>query len=254
MSIMLRWREKFYQDTVASIFRRNVEMHPNKTAFMMDDKKITFQEVKIILNNFIRSLIFVASMKVEDLSNKVGNYFKSNGYQKGETVALLMETRLEYPSMWLGLSKIGVITALINFNLRNETLIHSIKAASTKAIIVSAEMMESLEEIMGDEEISKLSIYVYDTENDDVKKLNSKTLNLHRDLKYASKSPMDIKSTLPKDKLFYIYTSGTTGMPKAAVITNLRFQFMSSGCAMMYGLGRDEVVYNVLPLYHTGWL
>lgn len=33
----------------------------------------------------------------------------------------------------------------------------------------------------------------------------------------------DIAAGLPKDKLVYIYTSGTTGMPKAAVITNLRY-------------------------------
>lgn len=33
----------------------------------------------------------------------------------------------------------------------------------------------------------------------------------------------DIAAGKPKDKLVYIYTSGTTGMPKAAVITNLRY-------------------------------
>lgn len=41
-------------------------------------------------------------------------------------------------------------------------------------------------------------------------------------------------------------------MPKAAVITNLRFQFMVSGTFMMFGMGEDEVIYNTLPLYHTG--
>lgn len=42
---MLKVREVIYNDTVASIFRRNVAIHPDKTAFMMDDKKISFQEV-----------------------------------------------------------------------------------------------------------------------------------------------------------------------------------------------------------------
>jgi long-subunit acyl-CoA synthetase (AMP-forming) len=41
-------------------------------------------------------------------------------------------------------------------------------------------------------------------------------------------------------------------MPKAAVITHLRFMFMASGVFKMFGIGRDEVVYNTLPLYHTG--
>lgn len=164
----------------------------------------------------------------------------------------MMETRVEYPAMWLGLSKIGVVTALINTNLRKETLVHSLNAVSAPGIIVSTDMLEYLSEIMDEDSISKLEIYIYDIDTDDVKKLNSKTVNLHRDLKSASLSPIDLSANLAKDKLFYIYTSGTTGMPKAAIITNLRFQFMSSGCAKMFGLHRDEIVYNVLPLYHTG--
>lgn len=162
-----------------------------------------------------------------------------------------METRVEYPSMWLGLSKVGIVTALININLRQETLIHSINAVSAKAIIVSSEMLDALSEVMTDEAISKLNIFIYDTENEKVKMLNNTTLNLFQEFKSASARPMDLKGLLSKDKLFFIYTSGTTGMPKAAVITNLRFQFMSSGCAIMFGLTRDEVVYNTLPLYHT---
>ena len=171
---------------------------------------------------------------------------------KGDAIALLMETRLEYSSMWLGLSKIGVITALINTNLRKETLIHSIRVASSKAIIVSSELLEALTEILDEEEVNKLNIYVYDTENTEIKALNGKALNLHHELKSTSSSAVDITNLSAKDKLFYIYTSGTTGMPKAAVITNLRFEFMVSGTFMMFGLNSDEVVYNTLPLYHTG--
>lgn len=163
-----------------------------------------------------------------------------------------METRLEYSSMWLGLSKIGVITALINTNLRQETLVHSIKVASSKAIIVSVELLDALIEILDNEAINKLHIFVYDTQTADVKPLNGKSVNLHQEIQSVSKAEVDISQCLAKDKLFYIYTSGTTGMPKAAVITNLRFQFMVSGTFMMFGLSEDEIVYNTLPLYHTG--
>lgn len=252
MSIMLKIREVIYNDTVASIFRRNVTLNPNKTAFMMDNQKISFKDVRHFQFNFSSYSQNEHNSKVEDLSNKVGNYFSSKGFKRGDTIALLMETKLEYSSMWLGLSKIGVVTALINSNLRKETLIHSINAASSKAIIVSAEMLEAVAELMTDDAISNMSIYVYDTEKDDVKMINNKTLNLHRALKSVSDEIVDISANSAKDKLFYIYTSGTTGMPKAAVITNLRFQFMVSGCAIMFGLDRNEIVYNTLPLYHTG--
>lgn len=153
------------------------------------------------------------------MSNKVGNYFKSKGFQKGDTVALLMETRLEYSSMWLGLSKIGCVTALINTNLRKETLVHSIRVASSKAIIVSAELLDALAEIVSDDEISKLDIFVFDTQSSDVRQLNAKTVNLHRELQEASSKAVDSSGNNAKDKLFYIYTSGTTGMPKVSRIS-----------------------------------
>jgi len=163
-----------------------------------------------------------------------------------------METRMEYSSIWLGLSKIGVVTALINSHLRKETLLHSIKVASSKAIIVSGEMIEALNEIMSDDVISKLHIFVYDPDSANVKPLNDKTVNLFQELKSASSQEVDISKSKAKDKLFFIYTSGTTGMPKAAVITNLRFQFMVSGIFKMLKMRDDEVLYNTLPLYHTG--
>lgn len=52
MSIMLKiWEWRNY--TVGSIFRSNVESHPNKTAFMLEENnvinKITFQEVMWVL-------------------------------------------------------------------------------------------------------------------------------------------------------------------------------------------------------------
>ncbi|KAG8234395.1 hypothetical protein J437_LFUL014613 [Ladona fulva] len=63
--------------------------------------------------------------------------------------------------------------------------------------------------------------------------------------------PSDVAEGSCKDKLMYIYTSGTTGLPKAAVITNLRFMFVAIGVHVMVGLSEDDIIYDPLPLYHT---
>lgn len=109
--------------TVATIYQSIAKKYPNKPAFMMDDYSITFQEG-------------------EHLSNKVSNLFKTKAINKGDTVALLMENRPEYTFIWLGLAKLGIITALVNTNLRKDTLIHSITVANSKAIIVGSELTE----------------------------------------------------------------------------------------------------------------
>ena len=51
-----------------------------------------------------------------------------------------MENRPEYVGIWYGLSKLGVITALINNNLRSKVLIHSIEVAKPKVVIYDEEL------------------------------------------------------------------------------------------------------------------
>lgn len=77
---------------------------------------------------------------MEAHSNRIANYFLQRGYQKGESVALFMENRPEYVATWLGLAKIGVIPALINYNLKKDPLVHTIKVADCRAIIYGLEL------------------------------------------------------------------------------------------------------------------
>ena len=107
--------------TVDMLFQETVARHPNKTAIIFEDKKWTFQEV-------------------EDYSNKIANYYQSLGYQKGDVVALFMESCPEYVCLWLGLAKLGVATALINFNLRLDSLMHCISVAKARALIFGTEL------------------------------------------------------------------------------------------------------------------
>ena len=52
---------------------------------------------------------------------------------------MFMENRPEYVATWLGLAKIGVVPALINYNLKKDALIHTIRVANCKAIIYGVE-------------------------------------------------------------------------------------------------------------------
>ena len=107
--------------TIAKIFADTVNKYPNKTAILFEDEVWTFKEV-------------------EAYSNAVANYFFEAGYQKGDVVALFMDNRPKFICYWLGLSKIGVVAALINFNLKKQPLSHSITAAESKAVIFADEL------------------------------------------------------------------------------------------------------------------
>lgn len=54
-----------------------------------------------------------------------------------------------------------------------------------------------------------------------------------------------------KDGLFYIYTSGTTGLPKAVIFTHSRWTLAYGTYGHILNLGKDDVMYVTLPLYHA---
>lgn len=77
---------------------------------------------------------------MEKLSNRIASVFQKAGYVKGDAVALMMPNRPEYVATWLGLGKLGVVTALINTNLRVQPLVHCLSAAKVKAIIYTQDL------------------------------------------------------------------------------------------------------------------
>ncbi len=114
---------------------------------------------------------------MELYSNRVANYFLTKlNLKKGDCVALFMENQPEHPGIWLGLSKIGVITALVNTNLKNEPLLHSINVAKAKYVIYGSSLTNSIKTI--ENELSKdVGLIVNLNENETAQSDNQLILN-----------------------------------------------------------------------------
>jgi len=220
--------------TVPSVFQRTANKYPNRVCLHFENESWTFKQL-------------------DEYSNQVANFLLAAGFKHGQTIALFMENRPEYVGTWLGCSKIGVVPALINFNLRGKSLIHSILAASSSAVIFGTELVEAMVEV--NSELPELKVYSSGPEQGSRNKLLH-CCSLQRELQNHSTGdvPESVKKCLSfTDKLLYIYTSGTTGLPKAAVVKNSRFYFYCGGVYYMntmYNL-KKLVFYDPLPLYHS---
>ncbi|XP_064107714.1 long-chain fatty acid transport protein 1-like isoform X1 [Macrobrachium nipponense] len=216
--------------SVPKIFQEVTRKQPNKIAFYFEEETWTFSQV-------------------DEYSNRVGNYFASKGIKHGDAVALFKENSVEYVCLWLGLCKIGAVPALINYNLKDDPLMHCIKIADCKAIICGKETQDALNELK-DEEICSLPHYVANASQEEIKMKDA--VNLNAALATAeSSTPPQLKNVGFVDKMVYIYTSGTTGLPKAAVIKHSRAAFAAIGMRTMIGVTSSDIIYDPLPLYHT---
>jgi fatty-acyl-CoA synthase len=213
--------------TVADIIEGWARKTPTAAAIYFEDKTYTYADYDRAANRYAR-------------------WAQSQGLKKGDVVALLMENRPEFLFAWTGLVKIGVVAALINTNLKEKALAHSITVAEARHLILGAELADhfatSLDDLTAPIKVWTTGGIVQGTEN--------------LDTALAAQSPdalpADTRAGMTAaDKCFYIYTSGTTGMPKAAVMSHLRIQnMMLSFAAAMNSTARDRM-YVVLPLYHS---
>jgi len=216
------------------LFERTVKKNPDKVCLYFEDQSWTFRQL-------------------DEFSNRVAHFMLSAGFKHGDSVALFMENRPEYVGLWLGCTKVGMVPALINSNLRSRSLLHSINAASCIAIIFGGELTQAVTEIQS-ELGSNIPVYSYGLGENGTKAQISCCLDQELENHSSGPVPESVRKTLGfSDKLLYIYTSGTTGLPKAAVVRNPRFYFYSLG--VYYGTGmyslKKKVFYDPLPLYHS---
>ena len=97
-----------------------VDQHRDRTAMTFEGRTVTYAELDAIANRF-------------------AHWGKGLNLRRGQTVALFMPNRLEYFAIWYGLSKIGVVTALINNQLSGLALAHCLNISGAAQVIVDAE-------------------------------------------------------------------------------------------------------------------
>jgi solute carrier family 27 fatty acid transporter 1/4 len=210
---------------VADYFIKFVGEQPNKPLIIFNETIWTF-------------------LQFESYSNKIANLF-SNKYnlKKGDVVAIFMENKPEYIALWYGLSKLGVISALINSNLRSKILIHSIEIAKPKCLVYGQELREAVAQVKNEFTL-KFDILSQGDSTNSEDNLENLVQNQSDDFSMTEK-------VLGSDILMFVYTSGTTGLPKPAVIKHNRFIAAGLSFFDSAGLTKDDVFLVTLPIYHS---
>ncbi|XP_021952369.2 long-chain fatty acid transport protein 4 [Folsomia candida] len=265
VKLWLTWF-KLRNVTVGQLFDDVVKECPDKICFYFEAEKWTFSQV-------------------QEYSYKVQAYFLEKGFQKGDCIALMMSNRPEFVCLWLGLSRIGVITSWINVNLKQDSLIHCLKIGNTRAAIIGEEFFKDISAIYptttnflpdnfvwfmfnklkpssktNKKPISPRIIKTTPKNLNEISQLEDNTtptnkfcpIHLLPELvEICYKKPSYKKKVHFDDVLCYVFTSGTTGLAKAALMTHSRMIAMVYGPNYMIGLQSEDILYTPLPLYHV---
>ena len=228
--LMFTWQPEI-QLTILNFFEKNVKKFPNEVAFIFKDESITWKE---------------ADQKV----SQYGAYLQSQGIEKGDCFALLMDNCPDFLMLLLAAHRIGAIAALINTTVTGEGLKHVVTIVDAKAAVLGASHLDKFESSMPETELKSLKLFLVK----DSKDIPANYIDINEASKDAGEVtpyPLKIKAVA-----MYIYTSGTTGLPKAALITNGR-AIKTSYAGQFFGFRakQKDILYLTLPLYHaTGLL
>ncbi|KAF7225553.1 long-chain fatty acid transport protein 1a [Nothobranchius furzeri] len=228
------WRYMRNGSNILSIFAQTVKRHPNKPALIYEATGETWTFTQL-----------------DEISNSVAHWARSQGWVSGDVVALFLESRPLYVALWLGLAKVGVEAALINFSLRCDSLLHCIGVSGSRAIVFGAELADAMLDINSSISQSMVRFCTGDLSAEHLARLGAQPLEPL--LATASRHPPSpcVPHKGMNDRLFYIYTSGTTGLPKAAIVVHSRYYRIAAFGHFAFRMRPSDILYDCLPLYHS---
>ncbi|KKK81708.1 hypothetical protein LCGC14_2810740, partial [marine sediment metagenome] len=212
----------------------NTANYPDKLALLYEDEKYTHKEFNSLVNRY-------------------ANYFLKFGLKKSDVAVVYVENRSEYMFIIVALGKIGVVSSLINTNLRENPLIHSMTHTPGRIYIIGEELFQAFEDVKSKLRLSdgqkQNLFYLPDKGELDTPK---GFINLKEEIKDSDiMNPPTTSEILMKDPFVYIFTSGTTGLPKAAIMKNRSIITAMGWWEMVVGMKTDDIIYITTPLFHS---
>ena len=223
MAAALRRASDDGRETFGVLVREQAERCPDRILLRFEDETVTYADFN-------------------ERSNAFAAVFKQAGIGR-EPVALMLENSPSLLAAQAAVAKIGAIGALINTQLSGPSLSHVLRASNARHVFADA---VCLPRVLALPDGVSLTVWAHG----DAATLPQHVEPLDAALAAASRTEPHMPSLYGRDVFLYIYTSGTTGYPKPAIIRHSRYTMAGIALSGLLGIGRDDVIYAPLPLYH----
>jgi fatty-acyl-CoA synthase len=184
--------------------------------------------------------------ELAERSNRYARWALSQQVKKGDAICLLMPGRPEYLALWIGVTRVGGVVALLNTQLTGPALAYCINVVSPKHLIVAAELFASLESARP-HLVGGPKLWLHGDAEANFPRIDREV----DDLSGAELAASERAALTIEDRALYIYTSGTTGLPKAANVNHYRVMLATCAFAGVMDTQASDRMYDCLPLYHS---
>ena len=210
--------------------------------------------------------------EVDDLSSRFASFLKTNtDLQAGDRIALQLPNLLQFPIVFYGAMKAGLVVVNTNPLYTSEEMKHQFKDSGVKAIVILESFCKKLEGILAETEITTVIIaklgdlqpvlqkHMINFGARYLKKLIPsyhlpKAISFLQTVKDTSQYRLPLNAGRGDEVAVILYTGGTTGVAKGAMLShkNLIANMMQlrARCLLIIR-DKSENIAAPLPLYHS---
>lgn len=218
-------------NSIGLMIERQARMRPDAVALRFEDASWTYAEFNA-------------------WASRIAAVLRSKGVSSGDTVALMMGNCPELLVCVAATVKLGAVAGMINPAHRGDGLLHSLQSVHAKVVVMDSECEVGASEVL--DRLAPVPEKLWHGRGTAPQGWGHIDTLAHA---MPEANPPETRKVRLRDRCFYVCTSGTTGLPKAAVMTHLRWVKASIGMGRgSMQLGDRDVLYCPLPLYHNNAL
>lgn len=181
---------------------------------------------------------------------RTASFLIESGLRPGDRVVALLSNRVELIELWFGLSWAGGVMVPLNTALRGAQLEHAIRTAAPAFIVLESALLPLLKSLPGAVSCARV-IFVVDSAEVESNTNASGVTVRSMGKGQAADEPHPIR---PSDPTAILFTSGTTGPSKGVICPHAQFYWWGVLTGESLEIGRDDVVFTTLPMFHTNAL
>jgi 4-hydroxybenzoate-CoA ligase len=184
--------------------------------------------------------------ELQSQSRRLANLLRRLGVRREERVAMIMLDTIDFPILFLGAIRAGIVPVPLNTLLTSEQYAYVLADCRARVLFISAALLPVVRDMLG--RMSDLEhVVVSGADGDDAGTSPYKTLSVE----LAKESDaFETAATHADEPAFWLYSSGSTGMPKG--VRHLHSSLAATAetyAKQVLGIREDDVGLSVAKLF-----
>lgn len=208
----------------------SAEKHPDKTALVCGDNRLTYQEVEAAANRLAHALV-------------------DAGLERGDRVAVYMEPSVEVVTSVFAAMKAGGVFIVINPQVRAHKASYILNDCQVRGLVTDVLHLREISAELGEcPHLEHVILTDYQRARPEMLEREGVTFRSYQEITTGFPGDRPDSRNIDIDLASLIYTSGSTAQPKGVMLTHLNMVSAASSIIEYLENRPDDIVLNVMPL------